>query len=308
MRVYSDTLFVYLHDSDVNLHQMSKSYWYLLVFALLIIEAKAEVKSSKLYINRGEISFHPLGFNAFPFLSFNSSDTFSPKNEFIEILPGDTLVLTILNQDTAQHNIVFDGLSLSTGIIQAFDSVVLNIQPDTNRIIRFFDSQERYRLLGLKSFIKVWDDPANYFIWNLNELQSNFNFAIANGLSVDVDSFKPDYFTINDHTHPKISQDSTAKVIGNVGDTILIFVINSGFMYHAIHFHGYHVDILQSSKSPELVGRNKDSIPIKPAEYQVYLLIPHQEGKYPVHDHNLVATTGGGNYPNGMMVMMDIGP
>ncbi|QNL21815.1 multicopper oxidase domain-containing protein [Hyphobacterium sp. CCMP332] len=287
---------------------MSKRYWYLLVFTLLLFKAEAEVKSSKLYINRGEISFHPLGFNAFSFLAFNSSDTFSPKNDFIELLPEDTLELTILNQDTAQHNIVIDGLSLSTGIIQAFDSVVLSIQSDTNRIITFFDSQEKHRLLGLKSFIKVWDDPTNYFIWNLNELQSDFNLAIGNGLGVDIDSFNPDYFTINDQTHPKISQDSLAKVVGNVGDTIYIFVINSGFMYHAIHFHGYHVDILQSSKSPELVGRKKDSIPIKSAEYQVYLLIPHQEGKYPVHDHNLVATTGGGNYPNGMMVMMDIDP
>jgi hypothetical protein len=35
-------------------------------------------------------------------------------------------------------------------------------------------------------------------------------------------------------------------------------------------------------------------------------LVPDKPGRYPIHNHNLVTTTVGGNYPGGMMMHMHI--
>jgi hypothetical protein len=43
-------------------------------------------------------------------------------------------------------------------------------------------------------------------------------------------------------------------------------------------------------------------------EGSVFRLIPDQPGEFPVHDHNLVATTGGNIYPLGMFLTMMITP
>lgn len=280
---------------------------WLLVFGLFMPNQSKAV-SDTLYINGGNISFHPLGFNAFPFLAFNESAAFKRNNKFLEFNRNQQIDLTIINNDSLAHTILIDNGQYSTGTLQPGFSATLSMMFNTNGLYDVIDSAEEGRVLGLSTFIKIWDNTNNNFYWNLNELQSDLNDIISQGIAFDLDSFNPDYFTINGNAHPEISNDTLAKVTGQVGDSIYIFVFNSGKMYHAIHFHGYHVKIIGSSSNVMDIGRLKDSIPIKPNSYQVYLLIPNQEGQFPVHDHNLVATTGGGNYPNGMMVMMHISP
>jgi len=43
-------------------------------------------------------------------------------------------------------------------------------------------------------------------------------------------------------------------------------------------------------------------------ETLVLRLVPDKEGQYPVHDHNLVAVSGNGLYPNGMFTLIEIQP
>jgi hypothetical protein len=35
-------------------------------------------------------------------------------------------------------------------------------------------------------------------------------------------------------------------------------------------------------------------------------MVPDKPGRYAVHDHNLVAVSGGGIHPNGMFLIMEI--
>lgn len=261
-----------------------------------------------MYINSGQIVLDTIGNFNFPFLAFNRSEQFVQKNEFVSVSPSDSLYLTIINNDTLDHEIEIDNGLQSSGIILPLSSFTFVFNSSTNIIYSLRESDIKYRMLGLSSFIKVWQSKEHEFFWRLNELESNLNNKIASGQTFNLDSFNPDYFTINDNVHPQIQNDTLAKITGNVGDSIYIFLHNSGEMAHSIHFHGYHVEVLESSLQPGIVSWIKDSIPILSGESQVYLLVPFQEGLYPVHDHNLVATTGGGNYPNGMIVMIDIDP
>ena len=56
--------------------------------------------------------------------------------------------------------------------------------------------------------------------------------------------FKPEVFTINNFYFPNTVTDPIGAVTGNVNDSIIISVINSGQMISPMHFHGYHVKII----------------------------------------------------------------
>lgn len=288
-------------------------YWKNFIITLVIciagsIKANATQWADTLFINPGIISLDTNGQADFPYIAFNKSPQFDQHNYFSNVNPGTTLQLTITNNDSMAHTIFISNGQFSTGPVLPGQSVTLNLGSLNQGVYGIYDSLEINRFLGLSTFFVIWENLDKDFYWHLNEHQSTWNDSIRNGETVDTDSFAPDYFSINDQVHPQIMSDTLARVTGNVGDSILIFVHNSGKMSHAVHFHGYHVIILFSNGNALDVGREKDSIPILPGASQVYLLVPFQDGIYPVHDHNLIATTGGGNYPSGMMVMMNIGP
>jgi hypothetical protein len=287
---------------------MPKVWIHLALLFFLCQNAKAQNAIDTLYINNGLIAFDTSGFFSYPFLAFNNKAQFSSRNSFLELNSGQNVQLTFFNNDSFDHTIQISTSPQITVAILSGASQTINLNGLSDGIYNISDAEQKFRFMGLGTYLKVWPQTAHEFHWSLNEIESELNSKITNGISFDPDSFLADYFTINDKVHPFIESDSLSKVRGNVGDSIYIFVHNAGEMVHAIHFHGYHVEILYSGIRTELVGRIKDSIPILPKEGQVYLLIPNQPGIYPVHDHNLVATSGGGNYPNGMMVLLDIEP
>jgi FtsP/CotA-like multicopper oxidase with cupredoxin domain len=142
------------------------------------------------------------------------------------------------------------------------------------------------------------------FFWNMKDHQVLFNENLNQGIPVDWTQYYPNYFTINGNSNPYINEDSDARVTGSVGDTIYIYMVNTGQSLHSIHLHGYHGEIIQSSKFPSHVGRSKDTVPVYSMEVVILKIVPDQPGEYPVHDHNLVAVSGGNIYPNGMFLTM----
>jgi FtsP/CotA-like multicopper oxidase with cupredoxin domain len=81
---------------------------------------------------------------------------------------------------------------------------------------------------------------------------------------------------------------------------------NAGMMYHFPHFHGYHVKIIEATYHKRYIGWMKDSYGMAPGESITVELVPDKPGMFPMHNHNLVTTTIGGNYPGGMMMHMHI--
>ncbi|MEZ4826701.1 MAG: multicopper oxidase domain-containing protein [Bacteroidia bacterium] len=133
-----------------------------------------------------------------------------------------------------------------------------------------------------------------------------WNFVLNTGGTVNCHDYEPDYFTVNGKSYPDLQADTTAIIKANVGQTIRLVISNTGLHKHSIHFHGYHLEILYSTKFPAHVGRVKDSFPIDPYESLILELTPEKPGTFPVHDHNLVAVTGAGEYPNGMIGFITI--
>ncbi len=224
---------------------------------------------------------------------------------------GDSLNLLIKNTDTGSHLISFLGLDKSSTRIQAGDSAYIRYTFSTSGLYIYTDStvDGSNTYLGLAGMIYVRKSiEKKVFFWNIREQESGLNQRLVDGEKLNPKTYDPDYFFINGRNNPEINQDASARPIGKVGDTLFICVANTGMSVHSLHFHGYHAEIIYSSKFTHHVGRSKDTHPVYPLETLLLRFIPDKPGEYPVHDHNLVAVTGGGLYPNGMFLTLLIDP
>lgn len=244
--------------------------------------------------------------NTFTYYAFNATPTFNQTNARIQIAPGDSLYISVVNTDVIEHGFNITNTVGYGTTIPAGDTVTIpTLFSDFGAHI-FYDSLNypTFRYMGLGGMIVV--DATNYssFYWNIKTHLGIWNDSLENGYTVDWSTYYPDYYTINGNSNPDINADADAKVVGNVGDTIRIYIANTGQSIHSLHFHGYHLTILNADIHQAHVGRSKDTFPIKSMEVLILELVPDKPGEYPVHDHNLVAVTGGGMYPNGMVLTM----
>lgn len=283
-------------------------YHKLVLFVLFFsaFRSQATLIEDTVYINRGLMMTVDSVY--IPYLAFNPSATFEVENKRLFLNANDSIALTIINTDSITHGFdikYYNGIATT---IPAFGSANVQFGFSNAGAHIYYDptNAEAYRYMGLGGMIVVKDPTtgAQRFFWNMKEHQSSYNLALDQGISVDWNEYYPDYFTINGRSNPWINSDTNARVVGSVGDTLLIYMVNTGQSLHSLHFHGYHLSIEQSSKFPNHVGRSKDTFAVHSMEVVVLELIPNQVGEYPVHDHNLVAVSGGNLYPNGMFLTL----
>ncbi len=258
-----------------------------------------------LFINKGLIT--TVDTNYFAYYAFNNTSVFETTNHKVEIGIGDSLYLTVINTDSLNHGFDITNTTGYNALILPNDTVTIPTKFNQLGNYIFYDdlNYPNYRYLGLGGMITVDNfNNGNRFHWNIKDHQGIWNDSIANGNSVDWMQYYPDYFTINGYSNPFINEDTTARVTGLVGDTIRIYIANTGQGIHSLHFHGYHLRIVYSSKYPNHVNREKDTFPVHSMATMILELIPDKIGEYPVHDHNLVAVSGGQIYPNGMFLTL----
>jgi hypothetical protein len=264
------------------------------------LQVVANQVEDTVYINRG--LFTTIQGSQFDYLAFNSSTLFSNENSRFVVSLNDTLVLTVINNDSIQHGFSVKNTSINFNLAVGGMNIFSFSQSSATPFV-YFDPLDENTYLGLAGIIVFTDFSKNFF-WNMKDHQASWNDSISAGGSVNWNDYYPNYFTINGKSNPDINLDTNARVTGNVGDTMYIYMANTGHSIHSIHFHGYHAEIIFSSENSMHVGRSKDTFPIQPMEISVVRLVPNQPGEYPVHDHNLVAVSGGNYYPNGMFLTM----
>lgn len=217
------------------------------------------------------------------------------ENEWIKLDINDTLLLVVTNSDSINHTISVGAIDIQLSP-NKIDSIVYS--KSEMGITFLFDPD--YEYLGLKLALISINESSDNFFWTLRSLDSSMNNAVLKDDNINVDQYKPEYFLINRNWGASINNDEYARIVGNVGDSIYLFISNLGLSAHSLHFHGYHAEILISTKFPFHKGRSKDTFPVYSNESLILLLVPDKGGEYPVHDHNLVGTTGGKEYGNGM--------
>lgn len=281
--------------------------WVLMLCFWNAFVSEAATVNTSLYILRDSIHFDNGA--ALPYATFNDVNAFNAKNARIEVNVGDQLELWVVNFDSDPHGFRIKG-ETSAVTIPVGDSVQVLYDCNNAGVFIFHDPMNfpDNASVGLAGMLVVKDTQHTGFYWNIKEHQVGYSDSVFTGSSPDWMSYYPDHFTINAKSNPNINNDSDARIVGNVGDTIYIYMANTGQSVHSMHFHGYHVTIVYSSKDPTQIGWLKDSMPIFPSETMILELVPDQPGEYPVHDHNLVGTTGGNIYPQGMFTTILIAP
>lgn len=257
-----------------------------------------------LYINEGVR--HDNGVQ-FPLLQFNHTASFDSTDAFLFIGTQDTLKLTLVNSHHRPLTIRFESWGMQVSV-PASGSSSITLPPIPAGPCRVYADEPWAAYLGLSTLIVVSPMPMHEAIWNMRDQEKALNQHAMQQGTLDSSGFLADFFTINSKTHPETTTDTMATLVGHVGDTILIHLLNSGMSVFPIHFHGYHVLIKSSTKPNRQVGWLKDSFPVRPGECVTVMLVPHQPGMFPVHNHNLTTVTRGGNYPGGMMAMLHIMP
>jgi hypothetical protein len=277
----------------------------ILFFAGIILHGN--IVHQQLYLNRG--IFTTVNNTTFPFLAFNDSANFKVLNKVVNVFVNDTLVFNVHNNDTIPHAFAVRGINSIGGVMLPGDSLSDSLTATTEKVFVYYDSLNYpvFRYLGAAGMI-CFCDPAvsKKFYWNVKEHEMSYNQQLATGGNVNWLAYEPDYFTLNSLSHPDAMMDTLSHVVANVGDTIHLYIVNTGNSIHSLHFHGFHSRVIYSSSSRIKAGWIKDTYPMESMEGIVIEIIPDKPGQYSVHDHNLVAVTGGHTAPNGMITIMDI--
>ncbi|RYM33922.1 hypothetical protein ERX46_08125 [Brumimicrobium glaciale] len=274
----------------------------LIVFSISSYAANVDT----LYVLKVNVTF-----NGTNFQKGVISDSLSPvqfDNAVLDLTGGNTNTFLLINTDTISYDFYLNTNSSLTWTIGAEDTITVNIPVLSSGTHAILSSTTEGELLGTACILRV-DLQGDYlYSWDFWEMNTGLSqdIAAANATSIPA-NYRPDVFSIN--ANPLAPMDtSNAIIYGNVGDTIIISVLNSGNMTHNIHFHGYHITIIGASMQTNRIGWSKDSFPIYEGETMTLRLVPDQPGTYPVHNHNLVAIIFNNNYPSGMMTMLKINP
>jgi len=275
-----------------------------IITCLFVGKLYAAVVPATLHINRG--NFVTVSATSFPYMAFNNGTTYSSENTVLNISPGDSLIITVINNDSITHGFnVWNYAGVSQTILPG-DTALVSLYFGVESIWIYYDqlNYPDYRYMGLGGMICVTNSTHQKFYWNIKEHETGYNNQIAGGSTVSWNTYYPDYFTINGKSFPDLQNDTTAVPDVSVGDTVLIFVANTGQSKHSIHFHGFHA-MAQYSFDPLRLNWSKDTWPMKSMDCYIWRVVFDKTGRYSVHDHNLVAVSGGGIHPNGMFLIME---
>ena len=265
----------------------------------------SSVVKDTLYINRDTVD---QAANLIHYCSFNNTPAFELSNAPLEVNSNDTLEITIINTDSLIHTFTINTIIETGNTIFPNDTATFQLEFGSNGTYRYFSDVSYGKLLGASGNILVGYSNYTHFFWNLFEAKISLSDSLATGLATGIPNYyKPEVFTINNFIYPATTTDSIGFVTANVGDSIIISVVNSGQMISPFHFHGYHVKIIEASIYQKYVSWEKDTFPIFPSEAMTLLLVPDKPGLYPVHNHNLTTVATGG-YPGGMITVLNIVP
>lgn len=266
--------------------------------------AKSGTVVKKLYIVSGTIKTADSSYiNTTAFCEQNS---FVHKQTSITVFEGDSIAFNIVNHDSISHHFTIKGKAMVSML--PGDSADINLSFGNSGAWIFYDDMNypNNYYKGLCGSIIVVKPTEKIFVWNLREQEKALTLNLDSGKQIDFNTYEPDYFFINNLNFPEVEQDSTAQITGKTNQLFLLAIANTGLSAHSIHFHGYHGKVIFSNSKNNRVDWEKDTYPLEPLESIIIQFLPDKPGKFPVHDHNLFAVSGGGKYPNGMMVMMEI--
>lgn len=136
--------------------------------------------------------------------------------------------------------------------------------------------------------------------------QQEYNNLYKGSADVNWDNYRPNYYFINGKAWPDTMKDPTTNIIATVGQTVLVRLINTGYVVHSMHSHGFHFLVVGTDGRKLDQPYYKDTLMIGPAERYDVIFKLDQVGRYMFHDHAEQMTTNNGEYPGGILTMINV--
>ncbi len=140
----------------------------------------------------------------------------------------------------------------------------------------------------------------------LSEMDPDWSAAVAEGRPYDRTRFQPRYFFVNGRSFPDTMSDATTHLQGQLGQRLLIRLVNAGYQWRAMHLHGFHFQVIASDGRPLPQPLVKDTLSVGPGERYDLLVELNQLGQYPFHSHAVLDNTNDGRYPGGIHTMLTV--
>ena len=152
----------------------------------------------------------------------------------------------------------------------------------------------------------------------LGEVDSRLHVQVAAGLPYDMLEFAPDWWTLNGRAFPHTlqpddpsSQPLGARIAARVGQRALLRCVNAGFQRHAIHFGGLTVRVVAEDGWPLKTASldasyEKRTLTLVPGRVYDVIVTPAVAGEYYLYDRDLYHAVNEGQFPGGMMTLLEV--
>lgn len=281
----------------------------LLAVQLCVVQCSyANLISQTIVLNKGELL--TVDSVLVPYYAFNKDTVFSQSNSRLLIEVGDTLSLSVFNNTSTSQQFEIEDFAVKRNVAASSTEHFTVVGNKAGVFVysagKSGNQIDAWGASGMFVIAAKKDAGKAKFYWNVKEFETKKVVQLDSGKTVDWSDYYPDYFLVNGLGKDQLVGDVISNVKGAVGESILIMVANTGRVTHSIHFHGYHCIAQEVNSTRVQKGSSKDTFPLSPGDGIILLLIPDKSGIYPVHDHNLIAVSGGGKYPNGIFMVLDI--
>lgn len=299
----------------------------LVLYALLSIgqsTAEAAVRNFTLHIDNGSLNITGSGGTSLAVWGYGAKAGLPTiPAPTITVNEGDTVNITVYNHRNALHNFVIKNVTTDATAIAANNgSKVYSFTAPAAGSYVYSDTLNNNinREMGLYgSFIvrpadnsnTAWTGGAAYTYdrtWVIGEMDKpRWNDIASTGGTVTATTYKPNYFMINGQGGFDAMMNNNTMIMGTLGQTTLVRIVNAGQFSHSLHFHGNHFKVLSINGVRQPAPFEEwDTINVAPLSTAEVLYTINQTGNYPMHVHTAQAECANGVYLNGgaTMIMM----
>jgi FtsP/CotA-like multicopper oxidase with cupredoxin domain len=292
----------------------------LLCLPLFLISAVSQAASYTLYIKSGTHTINGAGGTTLKVWGFTDNPSTGPMvpGPLLESQEGETVMVTVYNQNNRSHNFVVRGVTTDTSSIPAGSSKTYSFTTPKAGVFLVSDTLNSNvnREMGLYGALivraaggvkKAWTNGPSYSIerlWVLSDMdKTRWNDVAGNGGSVSTGTYKPNYFMMNGMGGFDGMHDPNSVLQGSTGQVGIVRIVNAGQLDESLHFHANHFQIIDSDGTRLSSPEWGDTINVKAGTTAmvVYTLRP---GIFPMHVHSAQMETANGVYLNGTATLI----
>jgi len=292
----------------------------LLCLPLFLISAVSQAASYTLYIKAGTHTINGAGGTTLKVWGFTDNPGTGPMvpGPLLESQEGETVTVTVYNQNTRAHNFVVRGVTTDTASISAGSSKTYSFTTPRAGTYLFSDTLNSNinRSMGLYGALvvraaggvnKAWTNGPSFSVerlWVVSDMDKpRWNDVAGNGGTVNTGTYRPNYFMMNGLGGFDGMHDPNTILQGQAGQVGLVRIVNAGQFDQSLHFHANHFQIIDDDGLRLSKPEPGDTINVN-AGRTAMVLFPLRSGIYPMHIHSAQMETANGVYLNGVATLL----